>query len=576
MRIVLTGSASYRRLVSSADSDEEAAFDRVAVPRRARVSFRTQMLGLLVLMLVAVLSIVIGGDLYALRSASEDQAKQRALAIARTVAQDPRYATWVTTLKAAAWGPVQTEAEQVRRGTGALYVVITDVNGIRYSHPDQEAVGDEVSTDPSVPLSGGEETSIQQGTLGLSARGKVPLRNEAGAIVGAVSVGIAISEIDAAQRRFAPVLSVVGGIALTAGLLALLAFWRRLRGATHGLEPEEMADLLREHAAVLGGALDGIIAVDAGGRLRICNAAARRYLDGEVTLGLPAAESGLPAPLVSMLPAPTKGRGHGRGRTEPVPTIARMVISGDRVLHVRRLPVKRDGRDLGSVIVIRDRTDLDDLGRELEATRALTDALRAQTHEHANRLHALSGMLQLGHADEAREYLATLTGDLAWSGNVEDPYLAGLLAAKSAAASEQGVVLRVSEDTWLRGRLLRPLDTVTVIGNLIDNAIRAAASGARQPGWVEVSLLSDGDDVVVYVLDSGDGIPAGAEETIFTQGWTTKIDASDAHGVGLALARVTARRHGGDVTLAAARGEDHGAAFAARLVGIVPNGQVAS
>ncbi len=520
--------------------------------RRPLLGWRAQVLVSLGLLLFAVLAVALAGGLYAVRTGAEQEATQRALAIARTVATDPRYALWIATDTPLADGPVQAAAERTRQRTGALYVVVTDERGVRFSHPNPALIGQVVSTDPSVPLAGGEITAIEQGTLGLSARGKVPLTDAAGAVVGSVSVGVPMSEVDGAQRRLSTVSLSVGAVALVGGLIALIVFWRRLRRATHDLEPEEMADLLREHAAVLGDALEGVVAVDAAGRVRVYNDAARRYLRAEVALGRPAPESGLPAEVVALL-----GRPSASGR---------MLVAQGRVLDVRGHPVVREGRDLGAVVVLRDRTDLDDLGRELEATRALTDALRAQTHEHANRLHALSGLLQLGELEEAETYLAQLSGAVAWQGSVGDPYLAGLLAAKSAAASELGVELRVTDETWVAGRLDRPLDSVTIVGNLVDNALRAAAAGARRPAWVEVSLLSDCADLVVHVLDSGDGVLPGDEDAIFADGWTTKSSGA-THGVGLALARVTARRHGGDVALAAARGAGHGAAFTARLVG---------
>lgn len=526
-----------------------------AAPSRSRPwpSWRAQVVLSLVLLVLSVLTIALAGALYMVRSGAEQETAQRALAIARAVAADPRYAPWIAQDAPRADSPAQAAAEAVRVRTGALYVVVTDERGVRFSHPNTSLIGQTVSTDPSVPLAGGEVTAVESGTLGWSARGKVPLRDAAGSVVGSVSVGVPISEVDAVQRRLSMGLLPVGAAALVGGLVALTLFWRRLRRATHGLEPEEMADLLREHAAVLGGALDGVVAVDAAGRVRVYNDAARRYLGADVALGRPVASSGLPGEVVGLLGgAPASGR---------------LLVADGRVLDVRRLPVERKGRDLGSVVVLRDRTDLDDLGRELEATRALTDALRAQNHEHANRLHALAGMLHIGHTDEAQRYLADLAGAVSWSGNVEDPYLAGLLAGKHAAASEQGVALHVSEPTWVAGRLSYPLDSVTVVGNLIDNAVRAAASGRRRPPWVEVTLLSDGTDLVVHVSDSGDGIADGAEEAIFADGWTTKSDLPGSHGVGLALARVTARRRGGDVTLAAAKGDDHGAAFSARLAG---------
>lgn len=520
---------------------------------RARMSWRSQVLLLLVLLVIVVLAVAMTGILWMVRTSAEQQKQQEALAIARSVASDPRYAVWVTTGPPVADGPVARTGDGVRARTGALYVVVTDLDGVRYSHPVRENIGAVVSTDFLPVLAGEEVTAIEEGTLGHSARGKTPLRDAGGTIVGTVSVGVPMTEVDAVQRRLSAVILGIGGFSLLVGLAAAGFLWRRLRTVTHGLSPEEMADLLRAHAAVLGGTYDGVVAVDTAGRVRVYNEAARRYVGTDITIGLPAHDAGLPPPIVALL----DGEGEGR-----------LMVTRGRALEVRRLPVERAGRDLGAVVVLRDRTDLDELGRELEATRALTDALRAQTHEHTNRLHALSGMLQLGHTDEATEYLEDMAGTVTWQGTIADPYLAGLLSGKVAAASEQGVDLRIADSTWVPSRLAHPLDTVTVVGNLVDNAIRAAADGPRRPAWVEVSALGDGDDLVVHVIDSGEGVRAADAEAIYADGWTTKEDDAALHGVGLALARVTARRHGGDVELVAASGDGHGAAFRARLAGV--------
>jgi len=247
----------------------------------------------------------------------------------------------------------------------------------------------------------------------------------------------------------------------------------------------------------------------------------------------------------------------------------------DRAVLATRLPVQRDGRDLGEVLILRDRSDLDTMARELESTRALTDALRAQAHEHTNRLHALAGLLHRGDVPEALAYLEELSGTGTWVAGLDDPYLAGVLAAKSAAASESGVALEVAPETYVDGRLARPLDTVTVVANLLDNAVRAAATGSRHPARVEVTLLSHGADLVVHVRDTGDGVPPEAVEAVFDHGYTSRTATPAGHGLGLALARHTARATGGDLVLldpggpSLDGGSGHGAVFEARLCGVI-------
>ena len=514
------------------------------------------LLSLVVVLCTAAAVVVLRRDL-------TEQYEQRALAIARSVAQRPGLAVAVTTTRPTPDGTVEQQAEAVRRATGALYVVVTDDRGIRYSHPTRSRIGERVSTSPEEALSGREVVTVERGTLGRSARGKVPLRAADGAVVGEVSVGIDIAAIDEKMWALALALGLIALVPLGLGLLGAVTMGRRLRRSTLGLEPEQMADLVREHEAVLHGVTDGIVAVDTSGRVTVTNPQAIRLL-GTVPRRGEVLDSTTVDPAVAELMA-----------QDPAPRGVLRIVA-DRAVLATRLPVQRDGRDLGEVLILRDRSDLDTLARELEATRALTDALRAQAHEHTNRLHALSGLLHRGDVSEALAYLEELSGTTTWVAGLDDPYLAGVLAAKAAAASESGVALDVAPETFVDGRLTQPLDTITVVANLLDNAVRAAATGHRQPGRVEVTLVSDRTDLVVHVRDTGDGVPVDVAGSVFDHGFTSRGAGASGHGLGLALARHTARATGGDVVLldpgAPPRTHDdpgHGAVFEARLCGVI-------
>jgi two-component system, CitB family, sensor kinase len=526
----------------------------------SRPRIATQALLAQVVVLVVVLGAGFAVTAHLLRQSAERQYEQRALAVARTVAENPAVARRIAT-GSDPGGEVQRSAQAVRRRTGMLFVVVTDRRGIRWSHPDPAEVGKKVSTPPTA-LDGRESVSIQRGTLGASARAKVPLRAADGAIVGEVSTGVRVST---ALQAAAPLVREQGALsagALLVGVAAAVLLARRLKRQTLGLEPAELTELLREQQAVLHGVGDGVVAVDPANRVTACNEEAARLLGGPVPPGTPLDAAGLPTAVHRALAE----------RQELRQSVA---VVGPRLLVLTAQSVRREQEDLGHVLTLRDRTEVDELERERSALRALSDALRAQAHEYTNRLHTLSGMLGTGDVAEAQSYLRELAAaPLATEGRdgarITDPYLRGLLAAKTATASEHGVQLRLDEDSYLPARLTEPLDVVGVIGNLLDNAVRAAQDGRRRPAWAELSVLTEGDTVAVAVADSGDGVRAEDAERLFHLGFTTRrAEERSGHGIGLALARQLVAKHGGELRLGQAGGDEHGAVFLARIPGVL-------
>ncbi|OIK00929.1 hypothetical protein BIV25_07390 [Streptomyces sp. MUSC 14] len=520
----------------------------------------TQALLAQALALVVVLGAGFALTVTLLRNSAEQQYEQRALAVARSVAENPDVARRIGT-RSDPGGEVEHLAEAVRRRTGMLFVVVTDRRGIRWSHPDPTEVGKEVSTAPTA-LNGRESVSIQRGTLGTSARAKVPLRSADGAVVGEVSTGVRVTTaLEAAVPLIREQAAFSAG-ALLVGIGAAALLTRRLKRQTLGLEPAELAELLREQQAVLHGVGDGVLAVDPANRITVCNEEAARLLDGPVRPGTPLGDAGLPAPVHRALAE----------RQELRQSVA---VVGRRLLVLSAQAVRRGEQDLGHVVTLRDRTEVDELERERSALRALSDALRAQAHEYTNRLHTLSGMLATGGTEEAQDYLRELAAaPLATEGRdgarLVDPYLRGLLAAKTATASEHGVELRLDPDSYLPGRLTEPLDVVSVVGNLLDNAVRAAESGHRRPAWAELSVLAEGDTLHVAVADSGDGVRAEDVERLFSRGFTTRDPQERAgHGIGLTLARQLATKHGGELRLGQPGGDAHGAVFLARFPAVL-------
>ncbi|WP_226486656.1 sensor histidine kinase [Streptomyces parvulus] len=510
---------------------------RLGLPRR--VFSQVLLMQLAIAAGVAVLAT--GLFLAPLGDQLDDQAMRRALAIAQTTAR-PQVAEELRSTRPAADGPVQTEAERIRKATRAEYVVVMDRQGVRWSHTDPERIGEVVSTDPGQALAGRDVMEIDDGTLGRSARGKVPLRDAGGDIVGAVSVGIAYDSVRARLIHAVPGLFAYAGGALAVGALAAWLISRRVQRQTRDLAFSDIAGLLAEREAMLHGIREGVVALDRGGRVRLLNDEAQRLL-------------GVGAEAVGR--APDEALGTGRtadvlaGRVTGTDLLT---VRGRRVLVANRMPTD----DGGAVATLRDRTELEQLGRELDSTRGLIDALRAQDHEHANRMHTLLGLLELEMYDDAVEFVGEVVGDHRVTAEqiterIQDPLLAAMLVGKATVAAERGVVLRVSDRTRLPDRLVDPRGLVTVVGNLVDNALDAAAGGPH--ARVEVELRAEGRTVTLRVRDTGPGVPVEDRELVFTAGWSTKEPpAHRQRGIGLSLVRRLAERQGGSATVDAAYG----------------------
>jgi two-component system, CitB family, sensor kinase len=550
---------------------------------RGRIDLRLATQVLVLQLAIVTLTLVLGFGLFAwfnLRRL-DLQVHTHALDIARVVASSPTVGNNISRYdvpsltpspelaEELANGPIQGVASRVQQRTHVLFVVVANTSGIRLAHPDRAALGRRVSTDPSTALAGQEEVVHQTGTLGPSIVAKVPvLEPNSNRVLGMVSVGISTAQPHQQFIRNLQELAVLGGVTLLIGAAGSVALARRWRGLTLGLRPAEMAELVRSQAAVLEGIDEGVLAADPAGKTTFVNDEACRLLQISDEPGRHVDEIGLTSRVLDVFKA-----------ADPTPTLATV---GEHTVVVSARPVLREGRELGTVLVVRDRTDLESLTRQLDAVQVMSTVLRAQRHEFANRLHLLNGLLHGGHVEEGLEYLEELLGSgplgsaLPGMDSIRDPYLQAFLAAKAAAAREAAVTLKIGENTWISGRLVLPVDVTTVVGNLLDNAIDAARVGANPTKEVEIELLQEGSTLHVTVADSGDGVAPDFVELLFTEGTTTKPDSGipGGRGIGLALSRQISRALGGDLRLSSPGGSEQetarsGAEFIAWLPGVM-------
>ncbi|NMD55522.1 MULTISPECIES: sensor histidine kinase [Tsukamurella] len=533
------------------------------------IRLRTQILLLQVVIIIVSLAAGFGIVLHRVDTDTRTEYGQRAAVIAETVASDTDVRAGAAAQSAArragrpasreelGAAPLQRQALAITERTGVLFVVIADDAGYRIAHPDPAQLGAPLSTDPSTALGGDVEVTRQQGTLGDSVRAKAPVLGADGTVVGLVSVGISTETVARAARHTLLLLTGLAALALAVGVLGSALLARRWRRLTLGLEPEEMAELIREQNAVLYSGSEGVIAIDAQGIVRVINDRARELLGVTAAAGTPLADLGLTERVARVVATPTEA-----------PVAAAV---NERVVLVTSRRVHRGDTDLGTVLTAVDRTDVEALTRELDSVQAMSAALRAQRHESANRVHVVAGLLRDGRTDEAVAYLdeiAGRTGVLPVPGldRLDEPHLRAFVSAKAARARERGVLLRVGADTSFVGVLAHPVDTTTLVGNLLDNAIDAAAEGA-EPREVEVDVLRDGDDLAVIVVDSGPGFTV---DDPFVEGVSTRADPTvpGGRGLGLVIARQVARGHGGEVVVV----ERGGAAAPTTVMATLPEG----
>jgi two-component system CitB family sensor kinase len=539
---------------------------KVRLRRVLRQRLSTEVVIMMVAILVVTMAAVFAVVLWNLNRQLDQQYEQRALAVAQSLASQPGMQQAVSAGDPGGIGPhgaVQAMAMAAKDSSGAKFVVVTDARGIRLSHPDSRLIGVPVWRPDGGSLSsetfrtGKPWMGIELGSLGLEAVGKAPMfRN--GTLIGEVSVGFLTTAVAQQVAGSLPWLAVVFLAVLAVGVLAALGLSRRLKRQTFGLELREIAALLQQREAMLHGIREGVLGYDKRERIVLANDFARQLLDLRAdVVGLEVRSVLLPGRLADIVTGEIEGNDL-------------LVLHGDRVLVANRMPIRHERRHLGWVVTFQDRTESEALKRQLDSAIGLTETLRAQSHEFANRLHTLVGLVELGRYDEAIQFVtevsaarADLTDRL--QASIADAKLVAMILAKVSLADERDVPLRVMDDCHVGAPLNHVSEVLTVVGNLIDNAIDAAAQ-ASGPRWVELTIVAVEHDLLIRVRDSGRGVPHDMRETIFMDGVTTKSSATGARrGLGLALVRQVVERLGGMISV----GHDAGAVFTAVLPGCV-------
>ncbi|MDL5203880.1 sensor histidine kinase [Streptomyces sp. ALI-76-A] len=526
-----------------------------------RVPRPRSLAGQLFAMQAVLIAVVVAG--YALftyvsdRSQAEDAARRQTLAVARSVADSPSVREAIGTADPTA--ELQPYALRVAADTDVDFVTIMNPRGIRWTHPVESEIGQRFRGHITPAVRGRAFTETYTGTLGPSVRAVAPVVDGDRRVIGLVSAGIRVEEITKrVQGQLTALLAVAAG-ALLLGAVGTYVVNARLRRHTHNMNATELSRMHDYHQAALHAVREGLLMLDGQYKVALINDGGRELLgvasEADV-VGRSVAEIGLPAPLTGALLASE-------------PRVDEVHLTADRVLVINTSPVS-GGERRGTVVTLRDVTELQSLMGELDSERGFTQALRSQAHEAANRLHTVVSLIELGRATEAVDF-ATAELELAQAltdqvvAAVSEPVLAALLLGKTAQANERGVELVVSQDSRLDDGLLPPSlpsrDLVTILGNLIDNAVDAAQGSMR--ARVTVTAYTERGELVLRVCDTGAGVAPAHKEMVFQRGFSTKPSGPGGRGLGLALVRQAANRHAGSLTVAEADGG--GACFEVRL-----------
>ncbi|WP_379133180.1 DcuS/MalK family sensor histidine kinase [Paenibacillus sp. sgz500958] len=491
---------------------------------------------LILLMLYVIFSVRTGTQT---RRSLED----KAIAIARTVALTPVVQEG---LQAGESREISTFAAKIQRINDVRFVVVIDMKGIRYSHPNPSEIGKRFrGGDEGAALRGEMFISEGEGVLGKSVRAFMPVYSGRGVQLGAVVVGISLSKVEQNVGQNKWIIAAALALGAVLGAFGAMLLARKIKNLMFGLEPVQISELLEERSAMLQSTREGIIAVDDQGRITLMNQEAERLLRyGAHSSGFLKDQD-----IRDYWPDLRLGDVLEGGQALQDEEISLNGIS----LLANSLPIHVNEVISGAVITFRDKTEMVQLAQRLSGVSLYAEALRAQTHEFMNKLHVVMGMSHMGLHDELVEYVSETVGHYnedigSLTRKVKDPVMAGFLLGKLSRAREAGVQLILEEDSFLPEadedypEITHEL--ITIVGNLLDNAIEALQDRALKE--IRLSFQVEQGQLTCTVKDSGGGVPERLREHIFTHGFSTK---GTNRGIGLYLVKRSVDHLNGTLTL---------------------------
>ena len=375
--------------------------------------------------------------------------------------------------------------------------------------------------------------------MGSDHSAYAPIQDAQGNLLGFVIVGVYMRSMAQATVQTVLQFVAIGLLAVLLGSLLALRLSRQIKQSLQGYEPDAFAQRLNLREDILEALEEGILAIDREANIVFLNHAAADMLslDQQKAIG---------QPLHAVYPRSTLDRVLHTGQAEY--NVSMRSLKDVQVL-ADRLPLYDDGTLTGAVGIFRNRTEVTHLANDLTGVRHMVEAMRAYTHEFMNKLHVILGLLQIGAPDKAQQYImdTTRTHQEAVTrimNQIHEPSVAALLVGKTSRANELGIRLTLDQDSVLREESpwLPPNAYVTVLGNLIENAIEGLNQSLRGTKQITVSIREDESGLLLCVEDTGPGIPADLRRRLFQRGATSK---GEGRGTGLSLVQeVVTTYHG--------------------------------
>jgi two-component system CitB family sensor kinase len=423
------------------------------------------------------------------------------------------------------------EIENARIKANVEYIVVMDMNGIRYSHPDQSKIGEKfVGGDEERVLKTGEQyISTASGTLGAAVRAFAPIYDENNKQIGAVAVGMLYNQFDdeVYTKMYKFISIIVMGLIL--GATGAVALSYNIKKTIFGLEPEEIALILKEKEIVIENIKEGLIAVDHNGCITLYNEEASRILMLEKSdIGSHITNFTYESIVDSVIKS-----------GEPRNNVEIKVRPGLNIM-CKYSPIKGSKNEiLGLVITFEDLTEVRKMAEELTGIKKMAWSLRAQNHEFMNKLHTISGLVQLEEYDEVIKFInviATSNKSITAivSNNIKDVSIAALILAKYTKCEEARINLLIDQDSNISKlpEYMTSDELVSVIGNLIENSIDAVKNDGT--GEIYVKICEEENEMKIIVKDNGTGIPENIRKTIYQMGISSK---EGSRGFGMYIVR---------------------------------------